>query len=105
MGLEFLNSNKAAEMAEILKNIHHNFVPKTEVCNQTEVLQKVFLDGDQLTEERARNAQLANTLADTPYECLSGLETAFADWHLGKNLLMVSKLVKSAYILLLLAPK
>lgn len=90
MGLEFLNSNKAAEMAEILKNIHHNFVPKTEVCNQTEVLQKVFLDGDQLTEERARNAQLANTLADTSYERLSGLETAFADWHLGKNLLMVS---------------
>ena len=43
-------------MAEILKNIHQNFVPKTEVCNQTEVLQKVFLDGDQLTEERARNA-------------------------------------------------
>ena len=70
-------------MAEILKNIHQNFVPKTEV------LQKVFLDGDQLTEERARNAQLANTLADTPYERLSGLETAFADWHLGKNLLTV----------------
>ena len=89
MGLEFLNSNKSTEMAEILNNIQENGVPKAEVCNQTEILQKVFLDGDQLTEERARNAQLANTLADTPYESLNGLETAFADWHLGKNLLMV----------------
>lgn len=78
-------------MAEILKNIQSNFVPTAEVNNETEVLQKVFLDGDQLTEERARNAQLANTLADTPYERLNGLETVFADWHLGKNLLMVRK--------------
>ena len=56
------------------------------------MLQRVFLDGDQLTEERARNAQLANTLADTTYERLGGLETAFADWHLGKNLLEVCSL-------------
>ena len=79
-------------MADILKNIQSNFVPSAEVSNQNEVLQRVFLDGDQLTEERARNAQLANTLADTTYERLGGLETAFADWHLGKNLLEVCSL-------------
>lgn len=79
-------------MADILKNIQSNFVPSAEVSNQNEVLQRVFLDGDQLTEERARNAQLANTLADTTYEHLGGLETAFADWHLGKNLLEVCSL-------------
>ena len=77
-------------MAEILTNIQDNFVPTVEINNEKEVLQKVFLDGDQLTEERARNAQQANTLAATPYEQLSGIETTFADWHLGKNLLMVS---------------
>ena len=76
-------------MAQILQNIQHNFVPTAVVGNQREVLQRVFLDGDQLTEERARNAQQANALADSPYERLNGLETAFADWHLGKNLLMV----------------
>ena len=79
-------------MADILKNIQSNFVPSAEVSNQNEVLQRVFLDGDQLTEERARNAQLTNTLADTTYERLGGLETAFADWHLGKNLLEVCSL-------------
>lgn len=76
-------------MAQILQNIQHNFVPTAVVGNQREVLQRVFLDGDQLTEERSRNAQQANALADSPYEHLNGLETAFADWHLGKNLLMV----------------
>lgn len=79
-------------MADILKNIQSNFVPSAEVSNQNKVLQRVFLDGDQLTEERARNAQLANTLADTTYERLGGLETAFADWHLRKNLLEVYSL-------------
>jgi hypothetical protein len=92
LGLEFLNSNNATEMAEILNNIQNKFVPTAEVNNQKYVLQKTFLDGDQLTEERARNAQLANSLAQTEYERLAGFETAFADWHLGKNLLMVRML-------------
>ena len=97
MGLEFHNSNSAVEMAQILKNIQENFVLKTKVGQQNEILERIFLDGDQLTEERARNAQLANTLADTPWECLSGLETTFADWHLGKNLLLV-KMMTSKFL-------
>ena len=80
-------------MAVILKNVQSKFVPTAEVNNQKRVLQKIFLDGDQLTEERARNAQLANRLAETPYECLAGFETTFADWHLGKNFLMVRMLI------------
>ena len=90
MGLEFKNPNVAVEMAAIMHNIQEKFVPCTDVDGEVDILERVFLDGDQLTEERARNAQLANTLADTPIERLSGLETSFADWHLGKNLLMVS---------------
>lgn len=46
-----------------------------------EVLQKVFFDGDQLTEERAWNCQWANTLARTQTERLEGITLAFADWH------------------------
>lgn len=79
-------------MADILKNIQSNFEPSAEFSNQNEVLQRVFSDGDQLTEERARNAHLANTLADTNYERLGGLETAFSNWYLGKNLLEVYSL-------------
>ena len=79
-------------MAEILNNIQSKFVPTAEVNNRKQVLQKIFLDGDQLTEERARNAQLANSLAQTQYQCLAGFETTFADWHLGKNFLMVRML-------------
>ena len=79
-------------MAEILNNIQSKFVPTAEVNNRKQVLQKIFLDGDQLTEERARNAQLANSLAQTQCQCLAGFETTFADWHLGKNFLMVRML-------------
>jgi len=79
----------AAEMALILHDIQERFVPKTVIGDEKEVLVKVILDGDQLTEERARNAQIANTLADSQYEQMNGLQTSFADWHLGKKLLMV----------------
>jgi len=74
-------------MAHILESIQEQFVPTTE---NRDILEQVILDGDQLTEERARNAQIANTLADTPYEKIDGILTSFADWHLGKNLLMGS---------------
>ena len=55
-----------------------------------------FFDGDQLKEERARNYQWANTLAETAMDRLDGITPAFADWHLKKNLLGVgsnSKLI------------
>lgn len=51
---------------------------------ETEVLQKVIFDGDQLTEERARNCQWANSLGRTQIERLEGVTPAFADWHLKK---------------------
>ena len=45
-----------------------------------------MFDGDQLTEERARNAQYANVLADNEIDRLNEIETSFGDWHLKKNL-------------------
>ena len=55
-----------------------------------EVAQTLTLDGDQLTEERARNAQLANILAGNEADRLDGLEMTFADWHLKKNIYEVN---------------
>jgi hypothetical protein len=62
----------ATAMTEIMHNMQEKFVPSTDVDGKSEILQRVFLDSDQLTEERARNAQLANSVADKPTERLSG---------------------------------
>ena len=47
-------------MAKILEDVQSKFVPTVDINGEPRVVQQVFLDGDQLTEERARNAQLAN---------------------------------------------
>jgi hypothetical protein len=82
----FKNSNKSPEMAEICNIIQNKYVP----IHQTEVLEKIIFDGDQLTKERARNASWANVIADSQIERLEGLEPSFADWHLKKNLYQVN---------------
>ena len=41
-------------MAQILQDIQSKYVPTVTNGGETEVLQKMFFDGDQLTEERAR---------------------------------------------------
>ena len=45
--------------------------------------------GDQLFEERARNAQWVYQDDDDDYDRLESLETEFADWHAKFNLFMV----------------
>ena len=87
--LEFLNCNKAAEMTQILENAQRLYVPTGEVDGEQNVLEKVVFDGDQLTEERARNAQWANAVADTQFDRLEGLEPTFGEWHLKRNLFQV----------------
>ncbi len=62
----FKNSNKAPEMAQICNSIQQDYVPSNEEKNK--VLEKIIFDGDQLTEERARNASWANIIADNEME-------------------------------------
>lgn len=73
-------------MAQIMKEIQDRYVPVAQVDGKTKIVQKIVFDGDQLTEERARNAQYANVLADNEIDRLNGIETSFGDWHLKKNL-------------------
>lgn len=90
LGLQFLNPNKAGEMAQIMEALQSKYVPTvTSNGGESKILQKVIFDGDQLTEERARNCQWANTLAESPSERLEGITPAFADWHLKKMFLGV----------------
>lgn len=77
-------------MAQILEHLQSKYVPTATLNGgETEVLQKVIFDGDQLTDERARNCQWANTLARTQLERLEEITPAFADWHLKKMFLGV----------------
>ena len=67
-------------MTQILEHLQSKYVPTANLNGgETEVLQKVIFDGDQLTDERARNCQWANTLARTQLERLEGITPAFAD--------------------------
>ena len=78
-------------MAQILDELQSKYVPTNSGNgNDGEILQRVIFDGDQLTEERARNCQWANILAESEMECLDGITPAFADWHLKKVLLGVN---------------
>ena len=73
-----------------MEALQSNYVPTvTSNGGGSKILQKVIFDGDQLTEERARNWQWANTLAESPSERLEGITPAFADWHLKKMFLGV----------------
>ena len=74
-------------MAQIYKSIQHDYVTYDE--EHGKILEKVIFDGDQLTEERARNPTWANIIADNETERLEGLETSFADCHLKKILYQV----------------
>ena len=54
LGLEFLNTNISGEMAQYLMSVQSKYVPQISKGDE-KLLQPIFLDGDQLTEERARN--------------------------------------------------
>ena len=80
-------------MSQILDNVQRLYVPMTNVDSEQKILEKVLFDGDQLddqlTEERSRNDQSVNAVADTEIDRLEGLEPTFGDWQLKKNLYQV----------------
>ena len=77
-------------MAQFLKTDQSEYVPLH--GNDTDeqiVLESIFLDGDQLTEERARNVQWVFKDGDNVYDRLEGLDPTHADWHAKVNLYQV----------------
>lgn len=83
----FKNENLNDEIIEILLELHDHYVPTVKVqassASETtrKVIQPVLFCGDQLTEERARNAEDARGDGDTDYECLQGVVPKIEDWH------------------------
>ena len=87
--MEFLNSNIAGEMAQLMIKNQNNYVP----CENEAVLKPIFFDGDALTEERARNVQWTFKDGDNAFDRLEGLDTSHADWHAKVNLFEVRILI------------
>ena len=86
LGLIAKNENVNEDMVDILNHLQSLYVPMKErqlPTGSTERIpvQTVFFGGDQLTEERARNVQLARSDGTTSEERLSGVWPKNEDWH------------------------
>ena len=82
----FKNEAVGAEMIEILQTIQERYVPKTKRVHDDgteveEILDLIFIGGDQLSEEKARHAQGAMADGETKLERLAGLIPKNEDWH------------------------
>ena len=82
-------------MIEILEELHTKYLPvslsyQEEDNISREILYKPFFGGDELTEERARNATTVRSDGDTPYERLEGFIPKAEDWHAIRTLYQVT---------------
>ena len=84
-------------MIDILTEIQEKYVPADVAASENgdpvhSVLSQLFFGGDQLTEERARNAQKGRSDGDNMYERLEGLLPKVEDWHAGRIIYQVHTL-------------
>lgn len=87
-------------MAQYLMSVQEKYVPQPTQGDTNMILQLIFLDGDQLTEERARNVQWVFQDGDDQFNKLGGLDPTHADWHAKVNLYKV-EICFSPFLLLL----
>ena len=87
--MEFLNTNISGEMAQYLMSVQSKHEPQLKKDGGNVVLERIFLNGDQLTEERARNVQWVFQDGDDMFDRLEGLDPTHADWHAKVNLYKV----------------
>ena len=76
-------------MVILLQTNQDKYVPSIKRGGQNAILEQIPLLGDQLLEERSRNAKWNFQDGDTDWDKLDGIETEFADWHAKRNLYMV----------------
>ena len=80
-------------MAQLMLQNQQSYVPCLKLKpDEIEILMEIPFHGDQLFEERARNAQWTFRDGTTKYDKLEGLTTEAADWHAKVNLYSVSTL-------------
>ena len=76
-------------MVILLQTNQDKYVPSIKRGGQNAILEHIPLLGDQLFEERSRNAKWNFQDGDTDWDKLDGIETESADWHAKLNLYMV----------------
>ena len=83
-------------MIEILQFIQRKYVPvsylEADMEKSVHVIQPIFLGGDNLTEERARNLQGAMADGETDLDRLGGILPKNEDWHAIRYMYKVSNL-------------
>lgn len=70
------NENANDDMIDIIENIQEKHVPET-----SSGLSTIFFGGDQLTEERSRNVQIARSDGRNAKERPEGIWPKNEDWH------------------------
>lgn len=70
-------------------SVQSKYVPQLKKDGGNVILERVYLDGDQLTEKRARNVQWVFQDGDDMFDRLEGLDPTYADWHAKVNLYKV----------------
>ena len=86
LGLIAKNENLNEDMVDILDHLQSLYVPMADKqlpngCTEKVSVETVFFGGDQLTEERARNVQLARSDGTSTAERLEGVWPKNEDWH------------------------
>ena len=77
-------------MAQLLQSNQNKYVPNIKCHGENIVLEQISLHGDQLFEERPRNAKWSFQGGDSDLDRIEGIEPEFADWHAKLNLYMVT---------------
>ena len=72
------NENVNDDMVDIIETIQEKYVPKGQ---EGRTMRTIFFGGDQLTEERARNIQMARSDGRTVEERLESIWPKNEDWH------------------------
>lgn len=70
-------------------SVQSKYVPQLKKDGGNVILERVYLDGDQLTEKRARHVQWVFQDGDDMFDRLEGLDPTYADWHAKVNLYKV----------------
>lgn len=90
--MQFLNPNVSGDMAKLLQNNQEQYVPCIKVKgDEKKLVATIPLHGDQLFEERARNAIWTYRDGENPIERFEGIDTEVADWHSKYTLYKVLK--------------
>ena len=100
LGLIAKNENLNEDMVDILDHLQHVYVKMAEKKLASGRTEKVpvetsFFGGHQLTEERARNVQLARSYGSTTEKRLEGVWPKNEDWHAIRTAYKVNQYIYS----------